>query len=56
LTDDSAAAGRSPEDPQVPGAPPPFEPFELHSTERIYDSPWVGLSRDMLRLGNGELQ
>ncbi len=56
MTDDRHAGDRPPGDPKVPGAPPPFEPFELASTERIYDSPWVGLRRDMLRLGNGELQ
>ena len=40
----------------VPEDPAPFEPFELASTERIYDSRWVGLRRDMLRLDDGQLQ
>ena len=40
----------------VPADPVPFEPFELASTERIYDSRWVGLRRDMLRLGDGQPQ
>ena len=40
----------------VPADPAPFEPFELASTERIYDSRWVGLRRDMLRLDDGQLQ
>ncbi len=57
-TKDSAGpAGRGAGDViGVPGPPAPFEPFPLDSTERIYDSPWVGLRRDMLRLDNGELQ
>jgi len=36
--------------------PPPFPPFEVDSTERIYDSYWCGLRRDMVRLPDGELQ
>jgi len=39
-----------------PGDPPPFPPFELASTERIYDSYWCGLRRDHVRLANGALQ
>ncbi|MEM9801469.1 MAG: NUDIX hydrolase [Planctomycetota bacterium] len=40
----------------VPDDPVPFPPFEVASSERIYDSPWVGLRRDMLRLDDGALQ
>ena len=40
----------------VPENPAPFPPFEVESTERIYDSPWCGLRRDMLRLDNGRIQ
>lgn len=36
--------------------PQAFEPFDLARTERIYDSPWVGLRRDMLDLGGGREQ
>ncbi|MEM9382431.1 MAG: NUDIX hydrolase [Planctomycetota bacterium] len=43
-------------DDGVPGDPTPFPPFEVDSTERIYDSWWVGLRRDMLRLDDGTLQ
>ena len=35
---------------------PPFPAFPLDSTERLYDSPWVGLRRDMIRLDDGKLQ
>ena len=34
----------------------PWEPFPRDSSERIYDSPWVGLRRDMVRLDDGRLQ
>ena len=30
----------------VPPDPPPFEPFEVLRSDRIYDSDWVGLRRD----------
>lgn len=40
----------------VPQDPVPFPPFEVDSTERIYESPWVGLRRDWLRLDDGRLQ
>jgi ADP-ribose pyrophosphatase len=36
--------------------PEPFEPFERAASERIYDSYWCGLRRDMVRLGDGSLQ
>lgn len=36
--------------------PPPFAPFPVDSSERIYDSPWCGLRRDMVRLADGRLQ
>ena len=35
---------------------PAFPPFPLEESERIYDSPWCGLRRDLLRLPGGELQ
>lgn len=38
------------------GDPPPFPPFELERSERIYASPWCGLRRDWLRLAGGALQ
>lgn len=50
-TGDSGGAGG-----EIPADPAPFPPFEVDSSERIYDSPWVGLRRDMLRLENGALQ
>ena len=36
--------------------PPPFPPFPLARTERIYDSYWCGLRRDMVELDDGRLQ
>ena len=36
--------------------PPPFPPFPLARSERIYDSYWCGLRRDMVELDNGRLQ
>jgi ADP-ribose pyrophosphatase len=36
--------------------PPPFEPFLVRSSERIYDSHWVGLRRDLLALPDGATQ
>ena len=38
------------------GDPPPFPPFELTQSERIYDSFWCGLRRDTIRLPDGALQ
>jgi ADP-ribose pyrophosphatase len=40
---------------QRPDAPPPFAPFDLARSERVYDSPWCGLRRDLLRLPDGRL-
>jgi ADP-ribose pyrophosphatase len=34
----------------------PFAPFPLARSERIYDSPWCGLRRDLLHLPDGALQ
>lgn len=34
--------------------PESIEPLEVTGSERIYDSPWVGLRRDWLKLENGE--
>jgi ADP-ribose pyrophosphatase len=42
--------------PACPPEPPPFEPLEVQRSERIYDSPWVGLRRDFLHLPDGSLQ
>ncbi|MEM8713956.1 MAG: NUDIX hydrolase, partial [Planctomycetota bacterium] len=39
-----------------PANPDPFSPYEVISTERIYDSAWVGLRRDFLRLDDGARQ
>ena len=36
--------------------PPPFEGFAVEGSVRIYDSPWCGLRRDLLRLSDGTLQ
>ena len=36
--------------------PDPVEPLEVAETERIYDSPWVGLRRDWLLLEEGARQ
>ena len=38
------------------GDPPPFAPFELAKSERIYDSYWCGLRRDHVKLADGKLQ
>jgi ADP-ribose pyrophosphatase len=37
----------------APADPPAFPPFERLRSERIYDSPWVGLRRDVLRAPRG---
>lgn len=39
-----------------PPDPPPFPPFEVERSERIYNSWWVGLRRDLLRLPGGGTQ
>ncbi|MCZ6597719.1 MAG: NUDIX hydrolase [Planctomycetota bacterium] len=36
--------------------PDPFPPHEVLRSERIYDSPWCGLRRDILSLGDGSEQ
>lgn len=40
----------------LPENPPPFPPFPVDRSERIYDSPWCGLRRDFVRLAAGRLQ
>lgn len=40
----------------IPAPPPPFPPFVVHSSTRLYDSPWVGLRRDEVTLPSGKLQ
>ena len=39
-----------------PQNPPPFEPFGVHESERIYDSHWCGLRRDTVVLPGGAHQ
>lgn len=39
-----------------PTNPDPFPPFDVVSSERLYDSAWVGLRRDHLRLPDGSDQ
>jgi 8-oxo-dGTP pyrophosphatase MutT (NUDIX family) len=39
-----------------PDDPPPFRPCERFASERIYDSPWVGLRRDVMILPDGSHQ
>jgi ADP-ribose pyrophosphatase len=39
-----------------PSEPEPFPPFGLARSERIYESPWVGLRRDIVLLPNGAEQ
>jgi len=38
------------------GDPPPFPPFPLARSERVYDSYWCGLRRDQVQLRDGALQ
>jgi 8-oxo-dGTP pyrophosphatase MutT (NUDIX family) len=38
------------------GDPPPFPPFELARSDRVYDSYWCGLRRDHVVLPGGALQ
>jgi len=40
----------------LPENPPPFPPFPVERSERIYDSHWCGLRRDYVRLTAGKLQ
>lgn len=44
------------ENGRVPSNPAPFPPLEVAESTRVYDSDWVSLRRDMLRLENGALQ
>lgn len=45
------------DDPRaVPDNPPAFAGFPVQSSQRIYDSPWCGLRRDMVLLPNGQEQ
>lgn len=43
-------------DAEAPDDPAPFPAFETVTSERIYDSWWVGLRRDEYRLPDGGLQ
>ena len=43
-------------DADVPENPPPFEPFEVLSSQQIYSSKWCGLRRDQLLLPDGSPQ
>jgi ADP-ribose pyrophosphatase len=36
--------------------PPPFEPFGVLESARLYDSHWCGLRRDLVRLADGSPQ
>lgn len=40
----------------TPPDPPPFPPFEVARSQRIYHSHWCGLRRDVVVLPNGEPQ
>jgi len=55
-TPDGAAARAGDEPARAPANPPPFAPFEVVRSDRIYDSPWCGLRRDFLRLDDGREQ
>ena len=47
----------SDDDPERrPEDPPAFAPFPVAESQRVYDSPWCGLRRDMLELDDGRLQ
>ena len=43
-------------EPAVPPDPPPFPPFSVAGSERLYDSHWCGLRRDIVRLRDGREQ
>lgn len=51
-----APAGRLTAPVELPDPPPPFPPFPLKERHRIYDSPWVGLRRDIVELPSGAEQ
>lgn len=40
----------------IPDDPPPFEPYEVARTDRLYASHWCGLRRDWLVLPDGSEQ
>ncbi|MFT7667840.1 MAG: ADP-ribose pyrophosphatase [Planctomycetota bacterium] len=40
----------------IPANPPPFPPFEVAESKRVYDSHWCALRRDQVVLPNGKLQ
>lgn len=39
----------------LPDDPPPFAPFRVQRTERLYDSRWCALRRDWIELPDGSL-
>jgi ADP-ribose pyrophosphatase len=41
---------------ELPDDPPPFAPFRVARSDRIYDSKWCGLRRDWLVLPDGSEQ
>jgi len=41
---------------ELPADPPPFPPFGVEGVERVYDSHWCALRRDMVVLRDGRLQ
>ena len=49
-------SGGPPDEGGVPADPAPFPPFDVLSTERIYDSSWIALRRDELALPCGGTQ
>lgn len=51
-----ASGGRDAAEGRTTGDPPAFPPFQVPQSERIYDSPWCGLRRDMVELPSGRLQ
>jgi ADP-ribose pyrophosphatase len=40
----------------LPADPPPFAPFPVLKSERVYDSAWCALRRDLVDLGGGRPQ
>jgi ADP-ribose pyrophosphatase len=53
VTKHGSGPGSKPDDAPVPDDPAPFPPFGVARSERIYQSPWCGLRRDIVRLANG---
>jgi ADP-ribose pyrophosphatase len=41
---------------RIPDDPPPFPPFEVQDSERVYDSHWCALRRDTVLLRGGAPQ